>query len=138
MLKKVKIKSADNPPPLKIKLKSSDETGQFAENILNTVREPLIVLDHDLKVVTASRSFYNFFKVKTDETIGRLIYDLGNQQWNIPKLRELLETILPEKTSFDNFEVEHLFSTIGKRIMLLNARMEIFRRRSHIQTASFR
>ena len=60
--------------------------------------------------------------VSSDETIGKLIYDLGNHQWNIPKLRELLETILPEKTTFDNYEVEHDFSTIGKRIMLLNAR----------------
>ena len=120
--KKKKIKSIDNPPPLRIELKSGDDNSQFAENIINTVREPLIVLDHELKVVTASRSFYNFFKVNIDETIGKLIYDLGNKQWNIPKLRELLETILPEKTNFDNYEVEHKFSTIGKRIMLLNAR----------------
>ena len=122
MLKKENIKSIDNPPPLKIELNSGDDNNQFAENIINTVREPLIVLDQDLKVVTASRSFYNFFKVNVDETIGKLIYDLGNKQWNIPKLRELLETILPEKTTFDNYEVEHKFSTIGKRIMLLNAR----------------
>ena len=122
MLKKEKIKSIDNPPPLKIELNSGDDTSQFAENIINTVREPLIVLDQDLKVVAASRSFYNFFKVNIDETIGKLIYDLGNKQWNIPKLRELLETILPEKTTFDNYEVKHEFSTIGKRIMLLNAR----------------
>ena len=122
VLKKEKIKSIDNPPPLKIELNSGDDTSQFAENIINTVREPLIVLDQDLKVVAASRSFYNFFKVNIDETVGKLIYDLGNKQWNIPKLRELLETILPEKTTFDNYEVEHEFSTIGKRIMLLNAR----------------
>ncbi len=116
------IKSANNPPPMKIELNSGDDNSQFAENIINTVREPLIVLDQDLKVVTASRSFYEFFKVKPEETVGQLIYDLGNKQWNIPKLRELLETILPEKTTFDNYEVEHEFSTIGKRIMLLNAR----------------
>ena len=79
-------------------------------------------MDQDLRVVKASRSFYDFFKVNSDETIGTLIYDLGNKQWDIPKLRELLETILPEKTTFDNYVVEHDFSTIGKRIMLLNAR----------------
>jgi PAS domain S-box-containing protein len=73
-------------------------------------------------VVTASRSFYEFFKVKPEETVGQLIYDLGNKQWDIPKLRELLETILPLKTSFDNYEVEHDFTTIGRRVMLLNAR----------------
>jgi PAS domain S-box-containing protein len=86
------------------------------------VREPLISLDQDLRVVTVSRSFYEVFKVKPEETVGQLIYDLGNKQWDIPKLRELLETILPEKTTFDNYEVEHDFTTIGKRIMLLNAR----------------
>ena len=102
--------------------KSADEVSEFAENIINTVREPLLSLDKELRVVKASRSFYDFFKVSSDETIGTLIYDLGNRQWNIPKLRELLETILPEKTTFDNYEVEHDFSTIGKRIMLLNAR----------------
>jgi PAS domain S-box-containing protein len=102
--------------------KSADEVSEFAESLINTVREPLIALDKDLRVVKASRSFYEFFKVSSGETIGTLIYDLGNRQWDIPKLKELLETILPEKTTFDNYEVEHDFSTIGKRIMLLNAR----------------
>ncbi|MGA3282153.1 MAG: PAS domain S-box protein [Smithella sp.] len=101
---------------------SLNEAGEYARSIINTVREPLIVLDHDLRVVTASRSFYEFFKVKPDETEGQLIYNLGNEQWDIPKLRELLETILPQKTTFDNYEVEHDFATIGKRVMLLNAR----------------
>ena len=104
------------------KSKSIEEIREFAENIVNTVREPLLILDRDLRVVKASRSFFDFFKVNVDETIGKLIYQLGNNQWDIPKLRELLETILPEKTAFDNYEVEHDFSTIGKRIMLLNAR----------------
>ena len=99
-----------------------DEAREYAENIINTVREPLIALDQDLRVVTVSRSFYDFFKVKPEETVGQLIYDLGNKQWDIPKLRELLETILPEKTSFDNYEVEHDFAAIGRRVMLLNAR----------------
>jgi len=101
---------------------AADEVSEYAESVINTVREPLIALDQDLRVVTASRSFYNFFKVKPEETVGRLIYDLGNKQWDIPKLRELLETILPQKTTFDDYEVEHDFAAIGKRIMLLNAR----------------
>ena len=99
-----------------------DEAREYAESIINTVREPLIALDQDLRVVSASRSFYEVFKVKPEETVGQLIYDLGNKQWDIPKLRELLETILPQKTTFDNYEVEHDFATIGRRIMLLNAR----------------
>jgi len=99
-----------------------DEAGKFAENLINTIREPLIALDKELRVVKANHSFYDFFKVNPDETIGELIYNLGNGQWNIPKLRELLEKILPEKTTFDNYEVEHDFTTIGKRIMLLSAK----------------
>ncbi|MCX6554664.1 MAG: PAS domain-containing sensor histidine kinase [Candidatus Aminicenantes bacterium] len=102
--------------------KSADEASEFAESIINTVREPLISLDQDLRVVSVSRSFYEFFKVKPEETVGQLIYDLGNKQWDIPKLRELLETILPKKATFDNYEVEHDFATIGRRVMLLNAR----------------
>jgi two-component system CheB/CheR fusion protein len=102
--------------------KVADEANEFAESIINTVREPLIVLDHDLRVVKVSSSFCEFFKVNTEETVGQLIYDLGNKQWDIPKLRELLETILPQKATFDNYEVEHDFVTIGRRIMLLNAR----------------
>jgi diguanylate cyclase (GGDEF)-like protein/PAS domain S-box-containing protein len=105
----------------KIKI-SEDEAREYAESIINTVREPLIALDQDLRVVKVSRSFYEVFKVKNEETMGQLIYDLGNKQWDIPKLRELLETILPEKATFDNYEVEHDFATIGRRIMLLNAR----------------
>jgi two-component system CheB/CheR fusion protein len=101
---------------------SEDEAREYAESIINTVREPLIALDKDLRVVSASLSFYEVFKVKPKDTVGHLIYDLGNGQWNIPQLRELLETILPRQTVFNNFEVKHNFSTIGKRIMLLNAR----------------
>jgi len=95
---------------------------EYSESIINTIREPLIALDQDLRVVSVSRSFYEVFKVKPEETVGQLIYDLGNKQWDIPKLRELLETILPQKATFDNYEVEHDFATIGRRIMLLNAR----------------
>ena len=107
---------------LEIIKKTADEVSELAESVINTVREPLISLDQDLRVVTVSRSFYEFFKVKPEETVGQLIYDLGNKQWDIPKLRELLETILPQKATFDNYEVEHDFATIGRRVMLLNAR----------------
>ena len=97
-------------------------TDQIFEGIVETIREPLLVLDRDLRVVTASRSFYEFFKVKPEETLGQFIYDLGDKQWDISKLRELLEKILPQQTAFDNYEVEHDFVTIGRRTLLLNAR----------------
>jgi two-component system CheB/CheR fusion protein len=92
------------------------------EDIVETVREPLIVLDSDLRILSVNRSFYNSFKVTPEETIGNLIYDLGNRQWDIPRLRTLLEDILPKNNKFDDYEVEHIFSNIGHKIMLLNAR----------------
>src|SRR4030066_1583969 len=92
------------------------------EDIIETAREPLVVLDADLRVLLASRSFYESFKVTPKETMGNLIYDLGNRQWDIPGLRTLLEDILPKNNKFDNYEVEHVFSSIGHKIMLLNAR----------------
>lgn len=98
------------------------EIREYAEGVVDTVREPLVVLDADLRVISANRSFYETFKAKSRETEGQLLYDLGNRQWNIPKLRELLEEILPKDTTFDNFEVEHEFKTIGRRVMHLNAR----------------
>jgi PAS domain S-box-containing protein len=111
-----------NPKGAAVISKSEDEALEWAESIIDTIREPLIALDQDLRVVNASRSFYEFFEVNPEETVGQLIYDLGNKQWDIPKLRELLETILPQKATFDNYEVEHYFATIGRRVMLLNAR----------------
>ena len=92
------------------------------EDIVETVREPLLVLDSDLRVLSANRSFYASFKVIPEETIGKLIYDLGNRQWDIPLLRTLLEEILPKNIKFDDYEVEHNFSGVGHKIMLLNAR----------------
>lgn len=99
-----------------------EEAKIFAESIIATIREPLLVLDSKMKVVAANKSFYLTFKTSPDETIGKSLYHLGNQQWNIPALKELLEKILPQNTSFSDFEVEHDFPRIGKKTMLLNAR----------------
>lgn len=99
----------------------------YAENIVETVREPLVVLSSDLKILSANRSFYDTFKVTPGATVGKFIYDLGNRQWDIPKLRTLLEDIIPSVTVFNGYEVEHDFLNIGRKIILLNAR-EIFRK----------
>ena len=93
----------------------------YSENIVGTLHEPLIVLDSNLHVVSANKSFYDTFKVLPEETDGILIYELGNSQWNIPELKKILEDILPEKGKLVDYEVEHNFETIGKKIMLLNA-----------------
>ena len=95
---------------------------KLAEGIVDTVREPLIVLDENLKIISASRSFYRDFQTTPEDTVGRPIYSLGNQQWDIPKLRELLENILPHNQSFEGYEVEHDFPAIGHRRILLNGR----------------
>lgn len=94
----------------------------LAESIVDTVREPLVVLDGDMKVISASRSFYRYFRTAPEDTVDRRIYDLGNGQWNIPALRELLETILPRDQSFEDFVIEREFPVIGPGKMLLNAR----------------
>ncbi|TDR79648.1 chemotaxis protein CheB [Paludibacterium purpuratum] len=94
----------------------------LAEGIVDTIREPLLVLDAKFHVVTASRSFYDHFEVTLQQTVGRLIYDLGNRQWNIPALSELLETVLPRDRSFEGYIVDHDFPTIGHRRIELNGR----------------
>jgi two-component system, NtrC family, sensor kinase len=94
----------------------------YAQGIVETVREPLIVLDAHLRVKSANRSFYKTFHVSPEETEHQLIDDLGNGQWNIPALKQLLQAVLTQNTQFEDFEVEHEFQHIGRKIMLLNAR----------------
>ncbi len=98
------------------------KTRDLAENIVDTIRDPLIVLNGDLQVITASRSFYRMFQVKPEQTMGRPLYALGNGQWDIPALRDLLETILPRDQSFEGYTIEHDFPVIGRRRLLLDAR----------------
>ena len=94
----------------------------LAEGIVNTVVEPLLVLDSSLQVVSASRTFYAHFRVKAQDTVGRKIYALGNGQWDIPALRQLLENILPREEAMQGYVVEHDFPDLGRRRMVLNAR----------------
>ena len=100
---------------------------EYAESIVETVREPMIVLDSELKVLRANQSFYDIFKVSPEETIGYFIYNLGNRQWDIPQLRILLEEILPQETVLNGYEVDHDFLNIGRKTILLNAR-QIYRK----------
>ncbi len=94
----------------------------FARNVVDAVRDPLLVLDADLRVRFANTNFYRFFDVSSDETEGRLVYRLGNGQWDIPALRKLLEKILPEESVFDDFEVDLEFKKIGRKTIMLHAR----------------
>jgi PAS domain S-box-containing protein len=99
-----------------------EDARAFAEGIVGTIREPLLILDSDLRVSIANRSFYKTFGVTPEETEGRLLFELGNRQWDIPRLRELLEEVLPRDSHFDGFEVDHEFERVGRRSMVLNAR----------------
>ncbi len=99
----------------------------LAQSIVDTVREPVIVLDKGLRVIAASRSFYSKFEVSPEETQRKLLYDLGHGQWDIPKLRLLLENIIPEHGAMKDYEVEHDFPHLGTRIMLLNARQVFYK-----------
>lgn len=111
---------------------AAQDARAYAEGIVETVREPLVVLDASLRVKTANRSFYRTFRVSPPETEGRFLYDLGNGQWNLPQLRELLEEILPGNSHFDDFEVDQDFEALGRRTMLLNAR-RVFREGSRME-----
>lgn len=99
------------------------ESLDYATNILDTQRQPFLVLDTDLRVVSANCAFYRTFCARAEETEGRFVFDLGDGQWNIPRLREFLEKIVPLNQSFDGFEVDHEFPAgLGHKVMMLNAR----------------
>ncbi|MBN8421057.1 MAG: PAS domain S-box protein [Verrucomicrobia bacterium] len=93
----------------------------YAEDIVASVRVPLLVLTKDLRIRTASRAFYECFQATPSTTLGRLVYDIGNRQWDIPELRRLLENVLPHESIIDHFEVRHTFEELGSRIMRLRA-----------------
>jgi two-component system CheB/CheR fusion protein len=98
---------------------------KYAEDITDTMREPLLVLDGQQKVISANRAFYLAFKVERKDTEGSLIFEVGNHQWDIPRLKEMLKDVIDKNSIFDGYRVEHDFPGIGHRVMLLNARRVI-------------
>ncbi|MCX8531184.1 sensor histidine kinase [Chryseobacterium luquanense] len=107
----------------KIKLRTKElvDKEAFLSSIIQTVRESLLVLDNDYKVLSANTHFLNSFKVTNEDTVGKLLFELGNHQWDIPSLKDLLTKILPTNNPVIDYEVEHTFPFIGRKIMLLNA-----------------
>jgi len=99
-----------------------DQSREYANTLIEDAREPILVMDGNLRVSSANRAFYREFEVARNETEGCAIYELGNGQWNIPMLRELLENVLPNNGRVKNFEVRHDFPHLGARTMMLNAR----------------
>ncbi|HEX8253845.1 MAG TPA: response regulator, partial [Thermoanaerobaculia bacterium] len=108
-----------------------DQIQIYAQDVVDTVREPLLILDASLRVHSANRAFYQTFGVVAEDTEDRLVYELGNGQWDIPALRTLLEDVVPMSSVFNDFELEHDFPQIGRRVMLLNARK--LRQRNHAE-----
>ncbi len=100
----------------------AEDAGAYAKSIVEAVREPLLVLNGDFRVVSGNKAFYETFKTSRQESEGVSFYELGSGQWNIPELRELLERIIPEKSSFQDLRLERDFPLIGHRVMVLNAR----------------
>jgi PAS domain-containing protein len=99
-----------------------EESWTYIKTVVDVLREPVIILDKNFKVLAANEAFYKLFQVEMKDTEGKTIYKLGNGQWDIPALRKLLEDILPKNTFFKGFEVEHNFPSIGERTIILNAR----------------
>jgi len=99
-----------------------EKSWTYIKTVVDVVREPVLILDKDLKVMSANESFYRTFQAEPEDTEKKIVYELGNGQWDIPALRKLLDNILPENTFFKGFEVAHEFPFIGRKIMILNAR----------------
>ena len=99
-----------------------DQMREYADTIVDSVREPILVLDNNLRVTAVNPAFCRAFAVSREKTEGRLVYEVGNGQWNAPRLRELLEEIIPRNSRVDDFEVCYEFPQIGSRDVLLNAR----------------
>jgi len=99
-----------------------EKSWTYIKTVVDVVREPVLILDKDFRVMVANEPFYRMFQVEAKDTTHKMVYELGNGQWNIPALKKLLEDILPQNTFFKGFEVAHDFPSIGKKIMILNAR----------------
>ncbi len=106
------------------------ESWTYIKTVVDVMREPILILDKDLRVMAANESFYRVFQVEQKDTEKKVVYELGDGQWNIPALRKLLEDILPKNTFFKGFEVIHEFPFIGKKVMILNARQIHFKEES--------
>lgn len=99
-----------------------EESWAYIKTVVDVVREPVLILDKDLRVMAANDSFYRTFQVEPKNTEHKIVYKLGDGQWNIPELQKLLEDILPKNTFFKGFQVAHEFPSIGRKVMILNAR----------------
>ncbi len=110
-----------------------EESWVYIKTVVDIVREPILILDKDLRVMGANDPFYRTFQVEQRDTDSKVVYQLGNGQWDIPALRKLLEDILPKNSFFKGFEVAHDFPFIGRRVMILNARKIHFKEKAALE-----
>ena len=111
-----------------------EKSWTYIKTVVDVVREPILILDKDLRIMTANDSFYRTFQVEKKDTESKIVYELGNGQWDIPALKKLLEDILPKNTFFKGFEVIHEFPFIGRKVMILNARQIHFKEDTTLET----
>lgn len=109
------------------------ESWTYIKTVVDVVREPILILDKDFRVMVANEPFYRTFQVEPTDTENKIVYELGNGQWNIPALKKLLEDILPKNTFFKGFEVTHEFPFIGRKMMILNARKIYFKQNTALE-----
>ena len=114
-----------------------ERSWSYIKTVVDVVREPVLVLDKDFKVLVANEPFYRTFHVEPADTEGKVVYELGNGQWNIPALKKLLEDILPQNKFFKGFEVTHNFPFIGQKVMVLNARQIHFTKEGDASSDAF-
>src|SRR5262249_54635358 len=107
---------------LKNSLEQLAESRDYAEAVVDTVRSPLVILDEEFRGRSANRAYARLFEVTTEQTVNRLVFDLGSGQWNVPGLRRALAELVARGAAFEEFEIEHEFPTIGQRTMLLSGR----------------
>lgn len=129
-MKTIKAKKLKAKKPISYKHffeHSWEESLVYIKTVVDVIQEPVLILNKDFRVLAANGPFYQMFQVKQKDTENKLVYDLGNGQWNIPDLKKLLEDILPKNTFFKGFEVAHNFPSIGHKVMILNARQIHFK-----------
>ena len=130
---KKQIKKNFKPVAADFFTRLGEESWTYIKTVVDLVREPVLVLDKDFCVLAANEPFYRMFRVEPKETENKCVYELGNNQWNIPALKKLLEDILPKHTFFKGFEVDHEFPLIGRKVMILNARQIHFTKDSTLK-----
>lgn len=124
--------ASETPPSKEFFKQIREESWTYIRTVVDVVRQPILILDKDLRILAANEAFLQFFGVKAKDTEGAILFELGNGQWNIPTLKKHLQTVLPKKAFFRGFTVAHEFPKIGQKTMILNARQIFFSKKPSV------